>query len=196
MHAVLLTLLLARSPLPIPQDARTAPTAEAQVEAPPPVPLLERRRVAISLGVGTVIGWPSLELEVLPLHHLGVYVAGELSVLAMGYGAQAGVRLRPLKGLGGPWLDLHLRHSHFAALTFSLDEAVSPGAMAGFSVQSRGGFLFSAGLGVSFMVRSSQTRYGVGLGGGGYFPVPVLTVSTTSAVGPQPELKLQVGWAF
>jgi hypothetical protein len=34
---------------------------------------------------------------------------------------QAGVRARPMKGLIGPFLDLHVRHSHFEGLTWTLD---------------------------------------------------------------------------
>lgn len=220
MHTVLLLTLLARGPLPIPDSAWSKP-AEARAEeqqqsldrvhaeqqAPPPTAVqpaapeepgraLEDKRFAISLGVGALIGWPSLEVEVLPVHHLAGYVSGEASILAPGYGVQAGVRLRPMKGLLGPWLDLHVRHSRFEGITFSLAEDVSPGAAMGFTLQSKAGLVFSAGLGASFLVATSQTRFGVGIADAGFLAVPFIGAVTTREYGVQPELKVQFGWAF
>lgn len=220
MHTTLLLVLLSRGPLPIPDSAWSKPAevraaeqqqalervhAEQQpqpetvAQAAPPVSVpraLEDRRIGLSLGVGALIGWPSLEVEVLPVQHVAGYVAGEASLLAPGFGLQAGLRLRPMKGLVGPWLDLHVRHSRFRGLTFSLEEQLSPGAAAGFSIQSRGGFLFSAGLGASFLVQTKQTRWGVGVAEAGSLMIPFVTADTSSQFGVQPELKLQVGWAI
>lgn len=221
MHTILILAVLARGPLPIPDSAWSKPAearAEEQQEAlervhaeqaqPQPAATvqqapqeapgrpLEDKRFAISLGVGALIGWPSLEVEVLPVQHVAGYVSGEASIIAPGYGVQAGVRLRPMKGLIGPWLDLHVRHSRFQGIMFSLAEDVSPGAAMGFSLQSKAGLLFSAGLGASFLVATSQTRWGVGIADAGFLAVPFIGVVTTRQYGVQPELKVQFGWAF
>lgn len=221
MSTFVILALLARGPLPVPDAAwsqpatvraaeqqrhreevharQQQPARPAQGEVVYPAPearKVEDRRFGVSLGVGALVGWPSLELEVLPVQHVSGYVAGELSLLAPGYGVQAGVRLRPMEGLVGPWLDVHVRHSHFASLTFSIDEALSPGVAAGFSVESKTGFLFSAGLGVSFLAHTTETDFGVRTASVGNFTVPVPTAETSSGDGAVPELKLQVGWAF
>lgn len=225
MHALILTLSLmtTRGPLPIadsawtqPADVREAdraraleqthveqqhvsappPVVQRKVDAPKPARTAEDRHFAITASASLFIAMPSLELEVLPVNYVSGYVQGQLGILAPGYAVQAGVRVRPMKGLIGPFLDLHVRHSHFEGLTWTLDEQVSPGVMGGFSLVSRGGFLFSAGVGVTFLAQTSSTHYGVKGVSAGPFVLPVITSKTERDFGAQPELRLNLGYAF
>lgn len=216
---LILTLLAAREPLKIP-GWTPPPPAEKKAEATEPPapkpddgvvalePVVEpspvekspaERRMALSTGIGLLVLSPSLELEVAPMNHLSFYAGGELSAIRLGYAGQAGFRLRPMKGLIGPFLDLHVRFSRYQGL-FNLipevSETGSPGAMLGFTLIAQHGFLFSAGVGASFLATTTETRYAVTSGSTGYFPIPRLDVFSTTKVGPTPEVRINLGFAL
>lgn len=217
MNALLiitLSTLAAREPLKVPGWTPPAP-AEKKTEpvatpAPAPddgvvflAPLAEKspaeRRVGLSTGVGVLALSPSLELEVAPMNHFSLYAGGEFSALRLGYAGQVGFRLRPMNGLIGPFLDLHVRFSRFQGLANLLPEVSetgSPGAMFGFTLVSQQGFTFSAGLGASFFAKTAETRYALTTHDTPLLPLPQLDSTTTTKVGPVPELRINVGVAL
>lgn len=211
---LLLTLLAAREPLKVPGWTPPPPAEKKAepVDAPAPkpddgvvllAPLPEKspaeRRVGLSTGIGLLALSPSLELEVAPMNHVSFYAGGEFSALRLGYAGQAGFRLRPMDGLIGPFLDLHVRFSRFQSLLNVLPEVSetgSPGAMFGFTLVSPQGFTFSAGLGASFLAKTTDTRYQLTTRDTPLVPIPQVDSTTTTRVGPIPELRLNVGVAL
>lgn len=216
MNALLIiTLLAAREPLKVPGWTPPPPAekkAEPAVEPPAPTPdegvvflapLAEKspadRHVGLSTGIGLLALSPSLELEVAPMNHVSFYAGGEFSAVRLGYAGQVGFRLRPMEGLIGPFLDLHMRFSRFESLLNVLpeiSETGSPGAMFGFTLVSQQGFTFSAGLGASFLAKTTETRYALTTRDTPLAPIPQIDSSTTTKVGPVPELRINVGVAL
>jgi hypothetical protein len=218
MNALLiitLSTLAAREPLKVPGWTPPPPVekkAEAAVEPPTPkpdegvvflAPLAEKspgeRRVGLSTGIGLLALSPSLELEIAPMNHLSFYAGGEFSAVRLGYAGQVGFRLRPMEGLIGPFLDLHVRFSRFQGLLNVLPEVSetgSPGAMFGFTLVSQQGFTFSAGVGASFLAKTTETRYQLTTRDTALAPIPQVDSSTTTKLGPVPELRINVGVAL
>ncbi|MCA2979882.1 MAG: hypothetical protein INH41_00865 [Myxococcaceae bacterium] len=213
----LLTLLSAREPLPIPgwvPPPRPPETSPAPVEVPPaplvsadvappavaeagPVVEEKRRNVAITFGLGALVLSPSIELEVAPWRHVSLYAGGELSVPRLGGAVQAGVRLRPLDWLVGPFLDLHVRFGAFAGLlTPAVEEVASPGVMGGFTWVSDGGFVVTAGMGVSLLAKTTTTTVTVGSSPTVYVPGLDLKVTQETVTKPSFEMRLAIGHAF
>lgn len=202
------TPLSPSSTQPSPPPEPPAVEAPSTVEASRPAvrkeddavpPSIESRRVGLTLGVGALVLSPSLELEVAPWDHVSLYLGGELSATRLGFGAQAGVRLRPMRGLLGPFLDLHVRVAQYAGFLHLLPSVVergSPGVMLGFSLSSKSGFLFSAGMGLSLLAEVTETRYVVSSRSTGFLPIPSIDAFSTTKVAPVPELRLNVGWAL
>lgn len=180
---------------PVPADARP----EATVAQAPRTPKDEARvrRVAVSFGAGVLALAPSVELEVAPVKYLSVYGGLEGSVLRVGGGGQVGLRVRPFEGLGGPFLDAHLRFSEYAgALGLGQRrEQASPGVMGGVSHVSATGLYVSAGLGLSFLAEVTRTQTTT-TWGGAWAPLPTFSGRTTTGLEVAPELRLQVGWAL
>lgn len=219
---VLLTLVAAREPLPIPgwnpraapvaarsepvAEAPTLPLAEATesppgvAEAPNPGAASEGppvRNVALTFGLGALVMAPSVELEVAPWRHVSLYAGAEASALQLGGGGQAGVRLRPLEWLQGPFLDVHVRFSRYAGLLGpSVEETANPGVMAGFSWVSEGGFVITGGLGLNCFTKTTTTEVHTSLASSTYFPVPKFDVTHSTRIGPSLETRLALGWAF
>ncbi|MER2566990.1 MAG: hypothetical protein ABTQ32_40060 [Myxococcaceae bacterium] len=217
MNALLimaLSTLAAREPLKVPGWTPPAPVEKKAepLEAPAPkpdegvvflAPLAEKspaeRRVGLSTGVGVLALSPSLELEIAPMNHLSLYAGGEFSALRLGYAGQVGFRLRPMEGLIGPFLDLHVRFSRFQSLLNLLPEVSetgSPGAMFGFTLVSQQGFTFSAGVGASFLAKTTDTRYQLTTRDTAFVPLPQVDSASTTKIGPVPELRLNVGVAL
>ena len=218
MNALLiitLSTLAAREPLKVPGWTPPPPAAKQKAEpietpAPKPdegvvflAPLAEKspgeRRVGLSTGIGLLALSPSLELEVAPMNHVSFYAGGEFSAVRLGYAGQVGFRLRPMEGLIGPFLDLHVRFSRFQGLLNLLPEVSetgSPGAMFGFTLVSQQGFTFSAGVGASFLARTTETRYQLTTRDTALAPIPQVDSSTTTKLGPVPELRINVGVAL
>ncbi len=151
------------------------------------------KKTGLSFGAAIVAVSPSIELEYAPLEHLSIYVGGDGSALLNGFGAQAGVRLRPTSWLSGPFLDVHLRVSRYQwfGLGSTFEEKPSPGMMLGYTWVERHGLMVSGGLGLSLAVwRTSRELDFSGL------------LSPTSQkpfepwAGPLPEARLNVGWAI
>jgi hypothetical protein len=215
--------LAAREPLPIPgwtpaqPQARgaavsTGPTVAPEAtpplvqaeEAPPEVveaPAAQpeaRRNVALTFGLGALVMSPSVELEVAPWRHVSLYAGVEASALQLGGGGQAGVRLRPLDWLEGPFLDVHVRFSRYAGLLVgpSVEETANPGVMAGFSWVSEGGLVITGGLGLNFFTKTTTTNVRPGLVSGTYFPIPTFDVTRSTRIGPALETRLAIGWAL
>lgn len=224
----LLSLLAAREPLPVPGWSPPRPTAAARASsalppvpeppAPPP-PLVEAkdeppavgsdaapavsdavrpRNVALTFGLGALVMSPSVELEVAPWRHVSLYAGVEASALQLGGGGQAGVRLRPLDWLQGPFLDVHVRFSRYAGLLVgpSVEETANPGVMAGFSWVSEGGFVITGGLGLNFFTKTTTTDVRPGVVSSSYFPIPTFDVTRSTRVGPALETRVAIGWAF
>jgi hypothetical protein len=157
------------------------------------------RRVGLTFGAGMVVGSPSMELEVAPIDHVSVYAGAEASLVQLGGGAQVGARLRPLEGLVGPFLDVHLRWSSYAGVLLNgtkVEESFNPGVMAGLSHVTQGGFMVSAGLGVNFLAKQTETKTSIGLKDTPVFPLPTFDTQTSTRVAAQPEVRLQFGWAL
>lgn len=218
--STVLLLTLARAPLPIagwnppaptpvPERVVVQPAAASQpplvqgepkntVVAEPPAAEVEpaRRHLLLTAGVAALALSPSLELELAPWDHVSLYGGGEFSTVRLGAGGQVGVRLRPMKGLEGPFLDLHVRFSRYAGLGTVVDavsETGSPGVMAGVTLLSRNGFVASAGLGVSLLATTTTTR---ATQTGTLLSLPTYSTTSTTRFGPVPELRLCVGWAL
>ncbi|MBL8921451.1 MAG: hypothetical protein JNJ54_21505 [Myxococcaceae bacterium] len=220
----LLTLLAAREPLPIPGWSPPRPTAPARASTPtpvaaeaPPPPLVQAtdetpgvadeqvvpdgprpRSVALTFGLGALVLSPSLELEVAPWRHVSLYVGGELSALRLGAGGQAGVRLRPLEWLQGPFLDVHVRFARYAGLLLGpgVEETANPGVMLGFSWVSEGGFVITGGLGVNLFAKTTTTEVRASLASATSFPVPRIELTQHTRIGPALETRLAIGYAF
>lgn len=217
MNALLiitLSTLAAREPLKVPGWVPPAPAEKKAEPAPEPEPkrddgvvvlgpLPEKspadRRVGLSTGIGLLALSPSIELEVAPMNHVSFYAGGEFSALRLGSAGQVGFRLRPMEGLVGPFLDLHVRFSRYQGLLNLLPEVSetgSPGAMFGFTLVSQQGFTFSAGVGASFLATTIETRYSLTARETAFAPIPQVDSSTTTKLGPIPELRLNVGVAL
>lgn len=68
--------------------------------------------------------------------------------------------------------------------------------MFGFTLVSQQGFTFSAGVGASFLAKTTETRYQLTTRDTAFVPLPQVDSASTTKIGPVPELRLNVGVAL
>ncbi len=184
-----------RRPLPVPGGVAAPRPASQPQPAPEPAPAGEWRSFAVTFGVAALYLWPSIELEWAFTRHVSAYGGLEGAVFPAGGGGQVGLRLHPLDGVEGPFLDAHLRWSQYDGIFTSRSELANPGLMFGWTWIRDSGFAFSAGIGCNFAAQVSTTSLSF-TSSGGYVPLPIPSLSSSRETTGQLEARLQLGYAF